>query len=483
MRHWTRQDRQVACEPVEPALPPQPRILGWPGWNEDDPQEQHDRWEQRRRTWWMRRGRYIVETRQAGTWANLLDLNAAVRLYQELQRDLVAHRGQCQGGCKAANLEADGMGRPVCFRTRRPCPRHRLALILHNMENPMAETPATTNPKPGQLVPAARRTQLLAIEQLRQTTSAELAEAERQGHDVLKGMTLARSMQQLRELLTPDIMQDVMALQNTALGFDTDRPNNQHPQPYGVDVVRDCCITALLSGFQLTGNQWNIISGRFYPALRGCEARVQEWPGLHDLVLDLAVPVTGQAGALVAGTCTFKVDDRAYRVDASQADPNGATAEERIDTRIAVRVNKGMGADAILGKARRKMLWRVLQRLTGITDQDQGQPAVFAVQQANLEAPPNLEPPQPDNLADLVHAAQQLQDDLATVLVDVQTVTATRAAVRQCQRAIEGLGMPEEATQQGCDGAAMIGTEHEAKIKAGRGGHDQDDDETQTPTE
>lgn len=85
---------------------------------------------------------------------------------------------------------------------------------------------------------------------------------------------------QLRQALTDDVMKSVfMPLMNTTIGFRTDRDPNKPvkqkdgsykaPQPYSLDVVRDCIIDALSIGLLTTGNQMNIIAGRCYPTKEG----------------------------------------------------------------------------------------------------------------------------------------------------------------------------------------------------------------------
>lgn len=71
----------------------------------------------------------------------------------------------------------------------------------------------------------------------------------------------AAAMQTLRELLTPEVMAPIVAMQGSPLGFLTDKDKDGG---YGVDVVRDCAIEAIGRGAACTGNRFNIISGRCY---------------------------------------------------------------------------------------------------------------------------------------------------------------------------------------------------------------------------
>lgn len=71
---------------------------------------------------------------------------------------------------------------------------------------------------------------------------------------------MAHAVRTLRQLLTPEIMAPIMGLQNSDLGFRTDKPGG-----YDVDAVRDVTITCFGRGGQMTGNRTNIISARYYP--------------------------------------------------------------------------------------------------------------------------------------------------------------------------------------------------------------------------
>jgi len=210
----------------------------------------------------------------------------------------------------------------------------------------------------GELITRDTRTKLEAIEQLRAAASAEIAEATANNSDVVRGIVVARAMQGLRELLSGEVMRDVMLLQNTPLGFQTDKPQGGYP----VDVVRDCLIVALLSGFRPTGNEFNIIAGRFYMTKDGARNRVLSWAGLANLEIELGVPqMAGEKGSLVEAFASWRLNGKLHTLLCSKP---GATNSR--DTRIPVRVNAGMGTDAIFGKATRKLYAKILERLTGM---------------------------------------------------------------------------------------------------------------------
>jgi len=202
-------------------------------------------------------------------------------------------------------------------------------------------------------------TAIIALDNTLQTGKREIAQAEQSGSLMLKGLMTARVTQQVRSMITPRMMQDVMALMNTPLGFRTDRDpaRGSKSAPYGADVVKDVIIAALMDDARLVGNEFNIISGQYYRTKEQLERKVREYPGLREFRYALGVPITQSGGALVSAWASWKLDGAADRIDCAQKDG--------FDSRIPVRVNEGQGADAILGKATRKLLYRVLKRLSG----------------------------------------------------------------------------------------------------------------------
>jgi hypothetical protein len=176
-----------------------------------------------------------------------------------------------------------------------------------------------------------------------------------------RALKLASGVRQLKESMTPELMSLIMDLQGTSLGFRTDKDKDGGYPPA---VVKECAIECILKGGQLIGNEMNIIAGRFYATKEYFTRIMREMDGLRDLVLQPGVPNLGSNGALVPYVATWKycgVPGRMERV--CRLGPDGKTVVE--DTRICVRVNAGMGADAILGKAERKMRAAIYSLITG----------------------------------------------------------------------------------------------------------------------
>lgn len=210
-------------------------------------------------------------------------------------------------------------------------------------------TPAAAQPK----MEVARKIDEIAAKALEIFNGADM--------DFEKELAVAQAMTDMRALLTPQAMAPVMALMNSPLGFLTDRdPKNQDRNgnamtPYGVDVVRDCVIESKLRGYHVVGNEFNIISGRFYAAKNGIRRKVTTFKGVTDFKDTYEVPrVIGDKGAIVKCRAVWKKDGIA----------------DALDREIPVKVNSFMGSDAILGKAERKLLKSVHDRLSGTITPD-----------------------------------------------------------------------------------------------------------------
>ena len=202
----------------------------------------------------------------------------------------------------------------------------------------MTTLTTTTNPKTAALVSGRNVGKLDDI--VSQCSLTALAEAPRFERAVI----LAAGIRGLRSLLTGEMMSDVMALQNTALGFRTDKPGG-----YDEATVREALIEATLRGVYPVGNEFNIIAGRCYVTKEGFTRLLREYPGLSNLRLDLGIPQLRDGGAIVRCKATWTLDGQ----------------PDELECEIPIRVNQGMGADAILGKAERKLRARVWNRLTG----------------------------------------------------------------------------------------------------------------------
>lgn len=183
---------------------------------------------------------------------------------------------------------------------------------------------------------------------------------------IKQAVRMAQGLRALRAALTDDFVREVlMPLQSSKLGFltDKDRDDNGGPGPgYPISVVRDCVTVAMIHGFNVVGNEFNIIAAGFYGTQAGFDRKVREFPGLSHFVEQPGVPVMHQEkGALVPYVASWRINGKPDNIACVYTKDGDSV----FDNRIPVTVNKRMGVDAIIGKARRKLLFRIYQRLNG----------------------------------------------------------------------------------------------------------------------
>uniref|UniRef100_A0A6M3JLW5 Uncharacterized protein n=1 Tax=viral metagenome TaxID=1070528 RepID=A0A6M3JLW5_9ZZZZ len=192
------------------------------------------------------------------------------------------------------------------------------------------------------------------IEQIVETCDANATIEGRTGFKHAKA--LAMGIAELRRLITDDIVKVVfMPLQGTSLGFKTDKDREGG---YDIRTVKECLIEALIRGVRATGNEFNIISGQTYLTKNGLDRLVREWPGLTNLELSAGAPAETPGGALVPYRATWLLVGELHTLV--------RVKDGDFDGRVPIRVNKGMGVDGILGKAKRKILAMIYERLAGV---------------------------------------------------------------------------------------------------------------------
>jgi hypothetical protein len=201
------------------------------------------------------------------------------------------------------------------------------------------------------------------------TTVKRLDEIAKSASEVFSGSSfesaiqVAETITELRANLTPEIMARFMDLQNSSLGFRTDRDPTQGKEAYGIPVVKECLIEATLRGVPPVGNCFNIISARTYITRQGFEFLLKKFPGFSNFVPELGIPrivANSQSqvtGAIVNAQASWQV--------------NGVKSS--LACEIPVKINAGMGSDAILGKAMRKLLARVHSQISGSVTLPEGE--------------------------------------------------------------------------------------------------------------
>lgn len=163
-----------------------------------------------------------------------------------------------------------------------------------------------------------------------------------------KAFQIATAAQQLKDLLTPEYMKPIMALQGNRLGFKTDKDS---ATGYDVMVVKNCLIEAVLTGVQPFGNQFNIIAGNCYITKEGFGYLLNKWKGLDwEVIPGLPRINNDKTSAAILMKVIWSV--------------NGSAKESR-ELDIPVKMNNFMGTDAVIGKATRKARAWLYNRLSG----------------------------------------------------------------------------------------------------------------------
>ncbi len=175
-----------------------------------------------------------------------------------------------------------------------------------------------------------------------------------------QAFALGLAINELRAALDSRVMQSLSKLQNTKLGFLTDSKGG-----YPVEIVRDCIIHAASLGLYPTGNQFNIIGGNMYVTKEGVTRLLQNLPKLSRLKIITRIKEVRE------GLPARRKDGSTYaREEAvTEAVITCMYGEEPINETLefVIRVNAGMGADAVLGKCERKAKGWLYNYLTGFS--------------------------------------------------------------------------------------------------------------------
>lgn len=187
---------------------------------------------------------------------------------------------------------------------------------------------------------------------------------------------VAQAMVDMRAMMTAEVMAPIMALQNTDIGFRTDRI-------YPLETVRDVVIEAKIRGFNVTGNEFNIIAGRLYIARNGFRRKLTDgkaFKGLNNFRDIYEVPKANGVEKELVIKCS------------ATWSYNGVADAANFE--FPVKVNNGMGSDGALGKAERKLCKRVHDFISGINTPD-GDLNEIDVSTLRNVTPPGSEPTGP----------------------------------------------------------------------------------------
>lgn len=207
-------------------------------------------------------------------------------------------------------------------------------------------------------------TELAAINQI--VEESQLALSKDGAKEFDQAFTLAAALEQVGALISDDMLSQIMRLQGRSLGFRTDKDSKGG---YDAATVKDCLIEACLTGARPVGNEFNIISGRPYFTKEFFVRRVLDDPAISDVAaVHGAIEYKG-GNAYVDFVANWRVNGIDYRLEkVKKRLESGAD----FDDRVVCRVNEGMGYDAVIGKATRKMYRAILEasKVTAIVPTD-----------------------------------------------------------------------------------------------------------------
>lgn len=225
------------------------------------------------------------------------------------------------------------------------------------------------------------------------------------GNDAMQGFErafqMSNAIQKMKELLSPEYMKPIMALQGNKLGFKTDKdPTTKNPNAVGYpeEIVKNCLIEAVLTGFQPTGNEFNIISGSMYGTKEGFGAVLNKTPNLkYDIIPGLPRINASRDGAAVLMKITWTY---------------GNEPEQSKEIDFAVKMGEYAGVDAAIGKATRKARAWLFNKING-TEVGEGD-----VQDVDFKVVPNK--PEP------VTKEQKEEERILLLISDCKSLTALR---------------------------------------------------------
>jgi hypothetical protein len=232
---------------------------------------------------------------------------------------------------------------------------------------------------------------------------------------------MAAAIRDLREIFDkPEVRGLVESMVDTRLGFRTDQregDNFKKPINYTWPEIRENVIEAMLTGYRITGNEFNIIGKNMYPTKEGKYRKIVEFPGLTGFS-----PTTTPAQYDQEERTGYKKQREMVQFAKVQCFATwklGGT-QHRIgydDDRLVfkIKVNAGMGDDAIIGKALSKLYTRVLMRLTGSNvpeSEDLDAPEAEIVPDMDMETKTPDEIRQPVETVNLADIAESVPDSL-----------------------------------------------------------------------
>ena len=236
----------------------------------------------------------------------------------------------------------------------------------------------------------------------------------------LRPIVQAEALNVLRGDMGPDCLAVVRSMENTPLGFKTDKEGG-----YPDHVLRDCVIMAMLDSLGFSGNQFNIIAGQYYVTKEGWSELLEQM-GATNAVAYASLPDAGDVTEAVAGNskkytirmggyaeCLFR--GKRWRAEMRRSDG--------FDTR---RMISGYGRDlaeamnGITGKAEATLLKKLYYTISGKPEPvEAGEPIVIEPETAPLITFMAAEPATDEQVELYRKAVQGIEDAMNITMLAV----------------------------------------------------------------
>ncbi|MDM1499090.1 hypothetical protein HX089_05320 [Myroides odoratimimus] len=200
--------------------------------------------------------------------------------------------------------------------------------------------------------------QLAAAEAINTQVLAVLSD---KSQNFTNAFAMANAITIIRNVLTPEVMQPILSLAGSKLGFRTDRDKpskGQMPNPYPIETVKDCLIDAVLLGLNPTGNQFNIIASNMYVTKEGFTYLLKKVKGLkYSIIYPTVTFSNDKQTALVVCNITYRI---------------GEEKEVKQILEFTVKAGNYATSDSCIGKAERKAKCWLYNHIEGtdLTDGD-----------------------------------------------------------------------------------------------------------------
>jgi hypothetical protein len=156
----------------------------------------------------------------------------------------------------------------------------------------------------------------------------------------------------------PEVRTKIMALQGTEAGFVTDMDEKGG---YDERTIVNAVTVALVSGFHLVNNEFNIIAGKFYGAKNGYKRKCREFDNAKFKVIHVGDPDNGEI--LETPTTVVIPFTITYTVLNKETDQK---ITKSLKKRIQFTKKSRDTVDAWLGKGAKRLYQRLLSEISGM---------------------------------------------------------------------------------------------------------------------